>query len=281
MTININAAPEISVISPEDQSEYTRSETININFSIKDTSLHKAEIYVNNILIKTFSSGPFQYELNELDIGTYFIKFVAIDNYKLESIEKIKIKVINTIPAISIIEPAKGDTFEFGEEISFKASVIDEDEDVYKVAFYNEEGQIGSNANIFYETIFRNLFLGEHSIVAKAFDKMGAVGESDTVRITVKHPSSVPNANLKDEVSIYPNPLKEGNLTVELNETNISSNNIQISVTDITGKIVYKYSVNGFSSGIHITYDKFPKKGLYFISFQKGEIKLVKKLTIQ
>jgi hypothetical protein len=149
------------------------------------------------------------------------------------------------------------------------------------VAFYNQEGQIGSNANIFNETTVRNLPLGNHSIVAKAFDRPGAVAESDTMRITVTHPSSVNNKNVTDVITVYPNPLKDGDLTVKLNENLISGSILQISVTDITGKIVYEFSVNGLSSVIDIPYEKFPGEGLYFISLQNAETRLVTKVTIK
>ncbi len=83
--------------------------------------------------------------------------------------------------------------------------------------------------------------------------------------------------NVINDISIYPNPstgiITIGNLTAF---ENLST----LEITDITGKIVFKLSINHQQSSIELDLSEL-KNGVYFISFSGKDFNRVEKIVIQ
>ena len=81
--------------------------------------------------------------------------------------------------------------------------------------------------------------------------------------------------NLTSKLVVYPNPFNN-KLNIDLATT--GNEKIEISVSDVSGKIIY----NENFTGIHYTIDlEYLQKGIYFIEVKTGEYKTVKKLIKQ
>ncbi len=286
LNIFINSAPKITINSPEDKTEYTTADTILILFSIEDVNLQKADLYLNGKLLNSFQNEPFSKEISSLAVGRQFIKITAIDSFGLETTEDIEIMITNSLPEISIINPDEGAVFEMGEEIIFKAAVTDLDNDVYKVAFYTLQGQLGGNANIFYETTVNNLSVGDYAITAKAFDKAGGIAESDSLHISVINPVFTHQNVTFGSTILYPNPAGFTDVRIQIEDAinsvySKSGRKIRISVINSEGKMLYNRTLNDLSEEIRLEKEIFKKRGLYIIRIGDDGHYTTKKLVIQ
>ena len=279
--ISINGAPKISFISPEDISEYYSNDTIVIQLEVQDENTESVEIYVNEKLTYSLTEAPWMVELTGLRIGLYYLKATALDAGGLKSTARISFTVLNSPPTVSISKPEPGSEFEYGETILFKAVVSDPDDNLYKVAFYDGENQLGENTNIFFETEVRNLTVGEYSVVAKAFDKEGAVGTSEPIGLTVSYPLGAEPNFLRERFNMFPNPLSEGNLTILIPSHDRSPVESHLRICDITGKLIYHETMKHMPSVTRIPLDVFPCKGIYFVALDINHDTWRKKIIIK
>jgi len=81
-----------------------------------------------------------------------------------------------------------------------------------------------------------------------------------------------------EKIDFYPNP-NDGNFTLEF--TPETDSPTEITITDIDGKLIYKYILQGkgpFSQQIDISYQS---KGIYILNLQQGKKSMSKKLVVE
>ncbi|MDW3646182.1 MAG: PKD domain-containing protein [Bacteroidia bacterium] len=84
--------------------------------------------------------------------------------------------------------------------------------------------------------------------------------------------------NFTAEMEIYPNPLKDGNLSIEISGLPVEEVD-EISIIDMTGKLVYAYKPTETVSTISIPNNL--NSGLYFVQLKSFDATLGKRLLIQ
>ena len=86
--------------------------------------------------------------------------------------------------------------------------------------------------------------------------------------------SGILNSNLSDQITIFPNPVKDGILNVK----NESSNSVSVKVTDLLGKTVSLEKMNGLKTG---TVDlSNVSNGVYFVEIESKNDRIVRKVLI-
>jgi len=109
-----------------------------------------------------------------------------------------------------------------------------------------------------------NLQPGLHTVMFKT-----TTGEAEIATVTIgvgagtKNAGTIENVNQNNRISVYPNPTNNSFFTIALNPQT-ENENIQISMTDFSGKIVYLKSVKSDVKNIQISTEGFAK-GLYLI----------------
>jgi hypothetical protein len=90
--------------------------------------------------------------------------------------------------------------------------------------------------------------------------------------------NTIPAFN-KSNLLIYPNPVTNGNVTIENFAWN-NEGNVQISVHDLTGRLVQRQclSMNSDENKIEL-YNL--KSGVYLLEYKKGNLRQVEKLIVQ
>jgi hypothetical protein len=86
--------------------------------------------------------------------------------------------------------------------------------------------------------------------------------------------SSISNSNLSDNITIFPNPVKEGIMNVK-NESSLA---VSIKVTDIMGKTVSKDNLNAAKTG-PIDLSNL-NNGVYFIEIESKNDRIVRKVIV-
>lgn len=121
--------------------------------------------------------------------------------------------------------------------------------------------------------------IGKKTITLSATNG-GCTATPRTQTVTVKAgksgvcTNSILNSNLSDQITIFPNPVKDGILNVK----NESSNSVSVKVTDLLGKTVSLDKMNGLKTG---TVDlSNVSNGVYFVEIESKNDRIVRKVLI-
>lgn len=94
----------------------------------------------------------------------------------------------NQKPIAKIISPLDGATFNFDDTLQILAEATDPDGNIEKVLFYVNHVLVGTDTATPYQCKYAMTKAGDHLLVAKATDNLGADALSDSIFITVRDP---------------------------------------------------------------------------------------------
>ena len=81
---------------------------------------------------------------------------------------------------------------------------------------------------------------------------------------------------LQNIIKLFPNP-SNGNVSLQFNE--MPKGNLEISVTDVTGKIVLTHKIVAVNSSPQFNLDV--KNGIYFVKITNQDKTIIKKMVVQ
>lgn len=113
----------------------------------------------------------------------------------------------------------------------------------------------------------------------KATETFNSVVYNHTVTVTVLLPSKVDEYNkLQKSVAIFPNP-NNGNVSLQF--VDLTEGNVDVTISDVTGKIVYESKLQISNSLSNFTIDV--KGGVYFVKIFNSNVNktLIKKLVVR
>ncbi|ABR55184.1 periplasmic copper-binding [Methanococcus vannielii SB] len=243
-----NTPPEVTILSPRENSIFNENETILINVSAIDNSgvkLVMVEINGDYKEIMKINGSNFVHELSGLGYGRHTLKVFATDNAgNINSGALRTFSIIppdNTPPEVKIISPtARG--YAEDTEISIKVRVTDTSgiKSVYaKVGNYNVE-LIESSG--YYINVITGLGRGVHSLWVFATDNAGNINYNEKVTFEVNDGDTTPP---KVEI-IEPdnkNIFRETSVTIKVNATDESGIKSVKAVLD--GKINFNMNYDG------------------------------------
>ncbi|PID27242.1 MAG: hypothetical protein CR982_06500 [Candidatus Cloacimonadota bacterium] len=196
-----NEAPIVSIDSPTDGSSFAIGETVSIEITATDNdgTVENVDLYVNETMVTSLTSSPFNYDWNTADFeeGTYSLKVVAKDNGDLttESNEvAVTLTPSNEAPVVSIDSPTDGSSFAIGETVSIGITATDNDGTVDQVDLYVNETMVTSltSSPFNYDWNTADFEEGSYSLKAIATDNDGESTESSMVNITLIVPNEAP-----------------------------------------------------------------------------------------
>ena len=80
-------------------------------------------------------------------------------------------------------------------------------------------------------------------------------------------------------VSVFPNPLKQGKLTIKVDDAN-TSEIFKVTISNLQGQVVYQTNFSG-KNFIEINTDGLLKSAVYLVSVQSGQKISTTKLIVQ
>ncbi|MBK6985659.1 MAG: T9SS type A sorting domain-containing protein [Bacteroidetes bacterium] len=113
----------------------------------------------------------------------------------------------------------------------------------------------------------------------KATETFNSVVYNHTVTVTVLLPSKVDEYDkLQKSVTIFPNP-NNGNVSLQFAE--LTKGNVDVTISDVTGKIVYQNKLQVTNALKNFDIDV--KSGIYFVKIHDSSLNktLIKKLVVQ
>lgn len=196
-------APTVTMTSPTNGS--TVSGTVTISASASDNvGVTKVEFYVNNALDYTATAAPYSYTADSRNVadGTYTFYAKAYDAAGNVGQSAVLSATVNntstadtTAPTVSISSPAAAATVKGTVTVSATAS---DNVKVSKVEFYvnNVLKRTDTYAPYSYSWDTTTGADGSYTLLAKAYDAAGNVGQSSAVKVTVKNDTTAPTVSI-------------------------------------------------------------------------------------
>jgi chitinase len=216
--------PTVSLGSPA--SNTTVSGTVSVAASASDNvGVTKVEYYVNGVLQATDTSAPYVYSWNTsaLASGSYTLLAKAYDAAgNVGQSSAVAVTVVNdtTPPTISLTTPA--DSAVVSGTVTIAANAGD-NVAVSKVEFY-ENGVLlfaGNTTPYSFSWNTTSVANGSYTLVAKAYDTAGNIGQSSNVSVTV---NNVVSDTTAPTVSAFTLPSTATSLTVAISSFTASDN---------------------------------------------------------
>jgi len=177
-----NAAPEVAITSPGNNSEFVESASITFvaNASDQEDGQLSSQVSWTSSIDGDLGTGA-SLSTNTLSLGNHTIIASVTDSADASSQSSVSISVIettpeNTPPTVTITSPEEGASTTEGNEVTFSASAFDTEDGSLSdnVQWYsNIDGALGTGANI-----SAQLSLGSHTITASIEDSESLSDES-------------------------------------------------------------------------------------------------------
>lgn len=281
LNTEINQLPWVGFTNPKDYSTFNLGEIINLQANAEDpeNNIERVNFRVNGELLKSDNIAPYEQIFEPEQAGIYDIEAVVVDGANNRNRSFLTLVIIdntNVAPEVTISSPLNNAEFTLGEEIILKANATDPDGNLDSVNFKVNDQFFKTDNSRPFENTFTPTEPGTYVIGARAFDKEGLSVEQ-TVTIEVIDPTLSNDVFFKsevfDEVKIYPSPTSNF-----INVAGLTNESTQISIIDITGKIILNTILNKNNAQITVA---SLTNGIYFIklsdNFTQKTMSFVKK----
>jgi len=194
----------VSLTSPVANATYQLNDVVNIAATpvIEHASLQSVEFYVDNQLIATDTSSPYQTEWTASSTGSHTIEAVAVsvgvggDNLRANDNAVITVNNVQPeAPQVSLSAP--GSLF-VNRAVTLTANVADANNDVQSVTFYANGQAIGTDTSAPYQIAYTATQVGDVSLSASAVDATNLTGQSGDVVASV---SEIGTGNLSCDIA--------------------------------------------------------------------------------
>ncbi|NUM34914.1 MAG: hypothetical protein HUU50_10240 [Candidatus Brocadiae bacterium] len=205
--INVsNPAPSIEITSPVSGTYPSGNFAIQAQAQDQNGTISKVDFYVNNSLLSTDITEPYNAIWSASSTGSYILTAKATDNEgKTTTSNPVAVEIQSTVPTVMITYPAQGQQFSAPANINIQATASDPYRSVSKVEFFQGATKLGEDSTVPYTFAWQNVEEGNYTLQAKATDNQGNLGESALVSIVV---GNSPAQNLKitvlEEVTLLP-----------------------------------------------------------------------------
>jgi len=208
-----NTGPTVSITEPANNAVVGGLVTIKV--TVNDANgIDKVEFYIDNTLLGSDASSPYEitWDTKSYSDGNYTITVKAIDKAGNTSQTSITVRVDNTAPFVSIINPVDGSYVK--GTITIQATATSQ-LGVSKIEFYVDNTKIGEDTSSPYEISWNTAQVsdGDHTIKAKAYD---IVNNSREVSIAVKVDNTAPSVSITSPSN---NAIVEGIVNIQVNTT--------------------------------------------------------------
>lgn len=194
----------VSLTSPVANATYQLNDVVNIAATpvIERASLQSVEFYVDDQLIATDTSSPYQTQWTASSTGSHSIEAVAVsvavDGDNLRANDNAVITVSNVQPEAPQVSLSAPSSLFVNRVVTLTANVADANNDVQSVTFYANGQAIGTDTSSPYQIAYTATQVGSVSLSASAVDATNLTGQSGDVVASV---SEIGTGNLSCDIA--------------------------------------------------------------------------------
>ncbi len=265
---NYNKPPTVSITSPADLSKINDGYPMNLSAvaSDPDGTVSKVQYFEGFNIVGESTYAPFTVSIPFTVAGKHTYLAKAIDNKNSVAFSApltLDIPHLNDLPKCKLTSPKEGAIYGADRQALLQAEASDLETAIKKVEFYVDGQLVSTGTTAPYSFRMSVLPAGNHEVHVKAFDMDNASALSDTIHFSVEKPSSI-KSDLKIKSEIYPNPFKNGILTVRTPP----SSSLDLAVISAEGNVVF--TKNKCSEINEIPRSIFSNGGIYIIRLSNG-----------
>ena len=274
-----NKPPTVSINTPDDLSKINDGYPMSLSAVATDPggSVSKIQYYEGFNKIGESSSAPFTVTIPFTVAGKHTYLAKAIDNKNAVAFSVpmvLEIPHRNDLPKCKLTSPKEGAIYGADRQPLLQAEASDLETAILKVEFYADGQLVSTGTTAPYSFRLPVLPGGNHEVYLKAYDLDNEYTQSDTVRFSVEKPSSI-KSDLKMKSEIYPNPLKNGTLTIRIP----LATSLNLSVISAEGNLVF--TKNNCSEINEIPRSLFKNSGVYLVRLSNlNEVAVFKVVVI-
>lgn len=200
VTATGNIPPTVTVGAANTNVDFPGSTLLTATADDSDGWIRSVTFMNNGTTLGTVTSRPWQFTFAPSSVGKQSITAIATDNQGASTtsapllLEATKRGRGNLPPTVALATSATAITV--GETATLTATASDPDGTIAKVDFYNGFTLAGSDTTNPYTFGFTPTMAGTYTLMAKAYDNVGATGTSNGVTITVTGAAAPPTATL-------------------------------------------------------------------------------------
>ncbi len=185
-----NQSPTAAITSPAASASFSAGTAVSFaaNATDPDGSVAKVDFYLNNQLLSSDTSSPYQAPWTAV-AGNHQLYAVAFDNQNASSQSSVVAFSVtaspgNQAPVVSLSSPANNSQYRTGETILISASASDSDGSIAKVQFYLGSTLLAEQTSAPFATSWTAV-AGQQQLKVIATDNLGATSQvSALVNVT-------------------------------------------------------------------------------------------------
>jgi hypothetical protein len=125
-----------------------------------------------------------------------FYMLFVVDANGVPSVARMVTLQGNSLPTVTLTQPANGATFTPPATVDLAATASDNDGSVTKVEFFNGQTKLGEDTTAPYTFSWSGVGAGTYSLTARATDDLGGVTSSTAATITVATANAAPTVSM-------------------------------------------------------------------------------------
>ncbi|HLM00944.1 MAG TPA: DNRLRE domain-containing protein [Pyrinomonadaceae bacterium] len=193
-----NIAPSVSMTAPANGNAFTAPASMTVSASAADSdgAVSRVDFYNGTTLIGSstapVSGSVYSVNWSGVPAGSYVLSAIAFDDRGAQATAapvNITVNPANSLPTVSLVNPASNSTFAAGSNISLSATAGDADGSIGKVEFFSGTTLLGTAATPVSGNIYRvswnNAPAGNHTLTAKATDNGNGTNTSSAVTVNI------------------------------------------------------------------------------------------------
>jgi Bacterial Ig domain/Fibronectin type III domain len=176
----------ISIISPTNTSVLAAPANIPISATAVDgAGISRVQFFQGTTSLGTVTNTPYSLVWSNVTSGTYALTAIATDSYGQTLTSAVVNVTVDTLPSVTLTNPANNARFAAGNNINLGASASDADGTVARVEFFQGTNSLGFVTSSPYNLIWSNVTSGAYALTARATDNNGLYYTSSVVNIMV------------------------------------------------------------------------------------------------
>jgi hypothetical protein len=185
----LNQKPVCAFINYVDQVQILKEDSITVQVAASDPdgSVQYVRFYVDNKLVYTSYSSPYQYMLKDLLFGQRVLKVIAYDN--LNAASSPATLYINVIPnnkvSVSMTAMPSGTNLLVGDSILFIINAVSSEGNIKTSFIYIDDSIIKQTSTLPFSYLWKYIPQGTHTVYAEAIDEKKHEGQSEPVTYQV------------------------------------------------------------------------------------------------
>lgn len=189
-----DASIDLTLTSPGANASFQAGENVTISASVDvlNTNVARVEFSVDNVIIATDNSAPFEASWQAAGEGTRSISasaFSTTDNLTSTQSVSVNVNPVITPEAPQVSLSAPGNLF-VNRAVTLTANVTDGNDDVESVTFYVDGQPIGTDTTAPYQITYTATQVGNVLLSASAIDATNLTGQSSDVIASVSETGS-------------------------------------------------------------------------------------------